>query len=82
MIDVSQLLTGLVMGTILLVMGLVPGLLDKWADSVSDLAGALYYRLHGIPVRRAERSSFGDQKWVAALGMALIALSLFLFVWR
>lgn len=72
-------MTGMVMGTILMIIGVVPGLLDKWADGLSAMAETFLYR---SPVRSQSGATFGEQRWLAALGMALIALSLFLFTAR
>ena len=79
MISVQQLMTGVVMGTILIVIGLVPGLLERWANALANLAEYLVY---GIAVGSREPRRSAQQPWVAALGMALIALSLFLFTAR
>jgi hypothetical protein len=78
-INFEQLMTGMVMGTILIIIGIVPGLLEKWADGLSNIADLLLYR---SPVRSHAGASFGEQRWLAALGMALIALSFFLFTAR
>jgi len=82
MISFEQLLTGVVMGTILVVIGLVPGLLDKWVEAVSTMAEALLSLFHDVPVPARERRKFGEQQWMGALGMALIALSLYLYTVR
>ena len=79
MINQEQLLTGILMGTILIVIGVVPGLLDKWAKKLTDIADTLFY---GSAVGSRAPTQFGQQHWLAALGMALIALSLFLFTSR
>ena len=78
-ITFEQLMTGMVMGTILIIIGMVPGLLEKWADGLSNIAETLFYR---SPVKSSAGATFGEQRWLAALGMALIALSLFLFTSR
>lgn len=82
MITMQQVMTGVVMGTLLIVVGLVPGLLDKWAAAVSQMAEALLSRFYGVPVPTRGRGEFGQQRWVAAMGMALIALSLYLYTAR
>lgn len=79
MINLEQLMTGMVMGCILIVIGSVNGLLDKWAEALSNMAETLLYRM---PVASRGRREFGQQRWLAALGMALIALSLFLYTSR
>jgi hypothetical protein len=64
------------MGLILIIIGFVPGLLDKWAEALSNIAETILYR---APLSSRERAEFGQQRWLAALGMALMALSLYLF---
>jgi hypothetical protein len=78
-IGFHQFITGVVMGLILIVIGFVPGLLDKWAEGISRVSGALLSMLYGSPVPSREPAEFGPQRWVGALGMALIALSLYLY---
>ena len=79
MISFSQLMTGAVMGLILIIIGFVPGLLDKWAEAMSNMAETILYRM---PIASRGRTEFGEQRWLAALGMAFIALSLFLYTSR
>ena len=67
------------MGAILIIIGMVPGLLEKWADGLSNMAETLFYR---SPVRSHAGATFGEQRWLAALGLALIALSFLLFTAR
>jgi len=69
-------MTGAVMGLILIIIGFVPGLLDRWAAALSNFAETILYR---APISTRERTEFGQQRWVGALGMALIALSLYLY---
>lgn len=72
-------MTGVVMGLILVIIGGVPGLLDKWAQALSNIADTLLFR---SPLPSGGRTDFGQQLWIAAMGMALIALSLFLYTAR
>ena len=76
MLSFNQFMTGVVMGLILIIIGLVPGLLDKWAEALSNIAETILYR---APLSARDRTAFGEQRWLAAMGMALIALSLFLY---
>ena len=76
MLSFDQLMTGVVMGVILIIIGSVPGLLDKWAQALSNIAETILFR---APLSPRERTEFGQQRWLAALGMALIALSLYLY---
>lgn len=79
MISFHQLMTGVVMGLILIIIGFVPGLLDKWAEALSNMAETILYR---APLSSRARTEIGEQRWIAAMGMALIALSLFLYTSR
>jgi hypothetical protein len=78
-ISFSQLMNGALMGFILIIIGSVPGLLDKWAAALSSMAETILYRM---PIASRARSEFGQHRWLAALGMVLIALSLFLYTSR
>jgi len=69
-------MTGVVMGSILIILGSVPGLLEKWAEALSNFADSVMF---GFAVGSRTSTKFGQQRWLAALGMALIALSLFLY---
>jgi hypothetical protein len=73
------LMTGVVMGVILIIIGSVPGLLDKWAEALSNIAESFLFR---TPLTSRERTEFGQQRWLAALGMALISLSMYLYAVR
>ena len=72
-------MTGVVMGLILIIVGFVPGLLDKWAAALSNIAETILYR---APLSSRERAEFGEQRWIGALGLAVIAFSLYLFTAR
>ncbi len=76
MISVEQLMVGVAMGLILIIIGFVPGLLDKWAEALSNIADTILYR---APLSSRGRTQFGQQRWLAAMGMALIALSMYLY---
>jgi hypothetical protein len=78
-ISYNQFMTGVVMGLILIIIGFVPGLLDKWAAGLSSFAETILYR---APIATRGRTEFGEQRWVGALGLALIAFSLFLYTSR
>ena len=78
-IGFHQFITGVVMGLILIIIGSVPGLLDKWAEALANMAETILYR---APLSSSARTQFGQQRWIAALGMALTALSLFLYTAR
>jgi hypothetical protein len=78
-VSFNQFMTGVVMGLILIIIGFVPGLLDKWAEGLSNIAEIIMYR---TPLPTRGRTEFGQHRWLAALGMALIALSLYLYTSR
>ena len=77
MISLEQFTVGVAMGLILIIIGFVPGLLDKWAEALSNIADTILYR---APLSARGRTQFSQQRWLAALGMALIALSLYLYL--
>jgi hypothetical protein len=94
MINTQELMNGFAVGTILIVIGLVPGLLDKWTNAVSNFAEHLLYRtgtrypwrkqnsfaellLSRMASEYRSQKQFAQHRWVAALGMALIALFLY-----
>lgn len=67
------------MGLILVIIGFVPGLLDKWAAALSNMAETILYR---APLSARERTEIGQQCWIGALGLAFIAFSLYLYTVR
>jgi hypothetical protein len=79
MITGEQFMTGVVMGVILMVIGLVPRVLEKCTGAITNLAEALLSRFYGVPAAARNPAEFGEQRWIGALGMALIALSLYLY---
>ncbi len=86
-IDSSQFVNGLWMGTILLVLGLVPGLLDRCAKEISDTANAVFLRLPPsarVPLRAqgAVHTPLRQPRWLAGLGVAIIAGTFFAYVAR
>jgi hypothetical protein len=84
-IDSSQFVNGLWMGTILLALGLIPGLLDRIIQVLIDAAAFTQFRLsHPVRTRfladRASPAAFPHRRWLAAAGMALIAFAVFAYV--
>jgi hypothetical protein len=75
-IDLRQVATGVVIGTMLLVFGLVPGLFQGFADGVRRAlesfqnGNLLAVRFHSHPSRDVEAS---QPRWLAGIGAALIA---------
>jgi hypothetical protein len=78
-ISYNQFMAGVVMGLILIIIGFVPGLLDKWAAALSNIAETILYR---APLSSRGGTEFGQQRWIGALGLAVIAFSLYLFTAR
>lgn len=79
MISYQQFMTGVVMGLILIIVGFVPGLLDKWVAALTSFAETILYR---APLSSRARTAFGQQRWIGALGLAVIATSLYLYTGR
>jgi hypothetical protein len=79
-IDSSQFVNGVWMGTILLVLGLIPGLLDRMVQGIIAAAAFAQIRFPH-PVRahfladRMTPAAFPHRRWLAAAGIALIALT-------
>ncbi len=65
-----------------MIVGFVPGLLDKWAAGIANMAETVLTILNGSPVPSRGQAEFGQQRWLGALGMMLIALSLYLYTAR
>jgi hypothetical protein len=84
-IDSGQFVNGLWMGTILLVLGLVPGLLDRIIQGLIDAAAAAQFRFP-LPMRarflanQAAPLAFPHRRWLAGAGVALIALTVFAYI--
>jgi hypothetical protein len=84
-IDSSQFVNGIWMGTILLVLGLIPGLLDRMIQGMLDAAAAVSLRFpHPARVRffadRTTPAPFPHRQWLTAAGMALIAFTVFAYI--
>jgi hypothetical protein len=84
-IKFSQFMNGMWMGTILLALGLVPGLPDRCMRGISDSANFIFlrsplsFRLR-FPSRLGKHIAFRQPRWLAALGLAVIVASVFAFV--
>jgi hypothetical protein len=84
-IDSNQFVNGLWMGTILLVLGLIPGLLDRMIQGLIDAAAAAQFRFpHPVRARflvdRAAPAPFPHRRWLAGAGIALIVLTAFAYI--
>ncbi len=72
MISSGQFVNGIWMGTILLMLGLVPGLFQKISESIANLPGKLVSPY--LPCNRV-KPSFRQPRWLAVPGMAIIMLT-------
>ena len=72
-------MTGVVMGLILIIIGFVPGLLDKWAAALSNIAETILYR---APLSSRGRTEFGQSTGLRPWEWRCIALSLYLYTIR
>lgn len=72
MISYGQFINGIWMGTILLILGLVPGVVQKIAEAIASFPGLLV-----SPYLKANRvkPNLRQPRWFAPLGMAIIAIS-------
>jgi hypothetical protein len=86
-IDSNQFVNGLWMGTILLVLGLIPGLLDRMVQGLIDAGAATRFpfpramRIHFF-ADHAEPAPFRHRRWLTAAGMVLIVLTAFAYIVR
>jgi hypothetical protein len=82
-IDLRQVAIGVFMGTMLIVFGLVPGLFQGFAEGVRRAlesfqnGNLLAVRFHVQPSRHVAVS---QPRWLAAIGAALIAGTLFAYL--
>jgi hypothetical protein len=84
-IDSNQFVNGLWMGTILLLLGLIPGLFDRMIQGLIDAGAATRF-----PFPRTARvrfsaghpapTTFPHRRWLTAAGMALIVLTVFAYI--
>jgi hypothetical protein len=78
-IDLNQVATGVLMGSLLIAFGLVPGLFQELADRVSNCADLLSSR---FPIPSHSRVEFRQPRWFAGLGAVLIAVTLLAYFAR
>lgn len=77
----QQLLTGIMIGSVFIAVGLIPGLLSRLAEGIQEICDSL------APFSSREpryRNSYDGKRlpgqiWLAVLGMALIMLSLYAY---
>lgn len=75
-IGVGQLVNGLWMGTVLILLGLFPGLLQGFADAITRFAGTLPF---WFPDCSSDHVQIHQPRWFAAVGAALVVLTLFAY---
>jgi hypothetical protein len=76
----NDLATVIVIGAVLIVVGLVPGLFDRVEDGVQSVSGLFYSR---FPIRVPHQTDYQRLPrplWLSALGLALILFSLVAYV--
>jgi len=76
-IGLRQLVLGLSMGSVLLVFGLVPGLFQGLTEAVRNYGDRLSGR---FPSPSRGPAQFDQPRWLAAIGAALIAVTLLAYV--
>lgn len=79
MIDAGQLVNGVLMGTVLILLGLVPNLLQGLADAIFDFAGRLSVL---SPIHRRFHVQIQQPSWFAGVGVVIIVLTLFAYSWH
>ena len=70
MIGTNQVVNGLWMGTILILLGLVPGLYQALGDGIAGFAHLLTFR-HAFP--SPQTATFDQPRWLVASGLLVMA---------
>lgn len=78
MIHPRQVVIGVLAGIVLMVAGLVPGLLQGFAQAVSNFSDVLSSRPPGVSGSPIE---FKQPRWFATVGLALICATLLAYSW-
>jgi hypothetical protein len=78
-ISFDQLVTLSTIGAGLVLLGLWPGLLQSWADGISDVSKLLSIRLGGAR-RSSGRGSEVEPYWFALAGVAMILLTILAYI--
>jgi hypothetical protein len=71
--DPNQVVTGLLMGAVLIVLGAVPGCFQALVEGVGNSIDLLF---SDSPGRFGPAASVGQPRWLALAGAALIVLTL------
>ena len=73
MIQASHVVNGVWMGTVLLLLGLVPGLYEALAQAISRIGATLAFHL---PLPRPSQTKYRAPRWFAYAGAAIFVLTL------
>jgi len=68
---------GLTVAFVFILLGLVPGLIQELADHLSDTVDLLLFQ---VPLPSRARANFEQPRWFALVGVALIAITLLLYM--
>jgi hypothetical protein len=76
----NDLATAIVIGGVLIVLGLDPGLVDRLKDGVQDVSDSFYSRFPIRVLHQTDYQKLPRPLWLAVPGPALILLSLFAYI--
>jgi hypothetical protein len=76
-INTAQLVMGITVACVFIVLGLVPGLIQELADHLSNTVDLLLFQ---FPLPSRSRADFEQPRWFALVGVALIAITLLLYM--
>jgi len=79
MIGADQLVNGIWMGTVLILLGGIPGLYGGIGEGLCRASNQMYLRF-GIPLRL--HAEFRPPRWFVAAGVAMIAATLLAAIFR
>jgi hypothetical protein len=60
------------MGTVLILLGLTPGLLERCAEAMAAFSNMLLFR---FPARNTSHRPIAQPRWLAALGAMIVVLA-------
>jgi hypothetical protein len=81
MICAAQFVNGIWMGTVLIALGLIPGLFQNLTDSLRKITGLSFPA--PIPTRwqtQMQKVPLKQQPWLVTLGVAIIATTVILYL--
>ncbi len=73
MINTLQLVNGIWMGTVLLVLGLIPDIMQNLANAIADFEHALQFR---ASIRLNPRIQIRQPRWLAPIGAGMIVVTI------